>query len=202
MLTTDPIALLLGVAAASTTAAVSLPQVFRTARSSSTAGLSDVTWLIMALTFSSWLLWGVVSRDLFVIATNVAALPGALWVLWRIGRDGGLSLGRAALSGLLALLALSAQALAGPVASLLAVSSLTIATRAVQLVKVRAARDISGVSPYPWVVSVVSQACWLGYGMLTSNLVVAAHAPLGAAANLALLHALRRRRIELSDARM
>lgn len=147
MLASDPIALLLGAAAASTTAAVSLPQVFRTARSSSTAGLSDVTWLLMTLTFSSWLLWGVVSRDPFVIATNVAALPGALWVLWRIGVDGGLSLGRAALSGLLAFIALSAQALSGPFASLLAVSSLTVATRAVQLMKVRAARDISGMPP-------------------------------------------------------
>lgn len=30
----------------------------------------------------------------------------------------------------------------------------------------------------------ISQVCWLGYGMLTSNLVVTAHAPLGAVANL------------------
>lgn len=158
-------------------------------RLGSTSGLSGPTWVLLDLTFLVWLVWGIVSRDVFVASTNLVALPGGLWVLWRIFRDGGISF--LAICGVLAVgfALLSFQFLAGLDAMLVSVVMLTVLTRSLQIVKLRKVEDASGVSLFPWLVGAFSQVCWWWYGLEVGNFVVAAHAPVAVVANLVLVSA-------------
>lgn len=186
--------LLLGVVASLSTAAISLPQVARTLRVSSTAGVSGPMWLLLNLTFSVWLVWGVLSGDVFVVVTNLAALPGGLWVLWRVVRDGGLSWRSGVAALVFGVLLVPLQVLAGVGVSLVVVVMLTLVTRSLQGWKLFRSEDVSGVSLFPWLVGSFSQLCWLWYGLAVGNVVVAAHAPVAVAANMALVVAVVLRR--------
>lgn len=189
-----------GATAATLSGVFSLAQVFHIVRRRSTAGLSDVAWLLLGLTFAAWLAWGLLQADLYLIATNAVSLAGTLWVLRRIHTDSGIPPARVAATAAAVSAAFALQLLGGTVGALLAVLAITGFIRARQQRTTRNAPDLSGVALSPWVISSVAQVVWWVHGLSADKVVLVVHAPFAIAANLALLLTVRRRRHELAVA--
>jgi uncharacterized protein with PQ loop repeat len=104
-------------------------------------------------------------------------------------------------SGALAavLVAFGLQILGGAAGVLLAVLSITGYIRFRQQKTVRKAMDISGVALSPWVIPSVAQVMWCIYGLTAGKIVLAIHAPLAIASNLALMYTVWQRRRELES---
>ena len=175
-------------------ATLSFAQVRHIRASGSTAGLSDVSWLLLTLTYSSWLVFGVVNRDPYQIATNAFSLTGSLWVLARIHRDRRIPVGRIVVVAGVVLVSLLVQVFGGVAGSLVAVFGVTSAIRLWQQRTVRTAPDVTGVAIAPWLISSGAQVVWLAHGVAAGKLVVAAHAPFAIVTNLMLIAAVLRRR--------
>ncbi len=188
-----------GVLAAGLSGVFSLAQVLHIIRRKSTTGLSDVTWLLLVLTSTTWLAWGVLQADLYLISTNTASVAGASWVLWRIYRDERIAISKICRALAAVLVAFGLQILGGAAGALLAVLSITGYIRFRQQKTVRKAMDISGVALSPWVISSVAQVMWCVYGLTAGKIVLAIHAPFAIASNLALMYAVWQRRSELES---
>ncbi len=188
-----------GVLAATLSGAFSLAQVIHIARKRSTAGLSDVAWLLLGLTFATWLAWGLLQSDPYLIGTNAVSLAGTLWVLWRIHSDAGITLLRVFWAASATAVAFGLQLLGGTAGALLAVLAITGYIRARQQRTTRTAPDLSGVALSPWLISSVAQVVWCAHGLAAGKVVLVVHAPFAIVANVALLLTVRRRRRVLAD---
>lgn len=187
-----------GVLAATLSGAFSLAQVFHIVRKRSTAGLSDAAWLLLGLTFATWLVWGVLRADPYLIATNTASLTGALWVLWQIHCNAGIALAKVVRASVAVVAAFGLQLLGGTAGALLAVLTITGYIRARQQRTTRAAPDLSGVALSPWIISSVAQVVWWVHGLAAGKIVLVVHAPFAIAANVALMLTVQRRRHALA----
>lgn len=183
-----------GVVAAALSGMFSLAQVFHIWKKRSTAGLSDVSWLLLCLTFTAWLTWGVLRADPYLIATNAASLLGTTYVLWAIRRDAGLPLRRVAGTVVVAGVAFALQVAGSTAGALVGVLCITGFIRRRQQRTVRQALDLSGVALSPWLISSVAQVVWFIHGVSAGKLVLAAHAPFAIAANTVLLWSVIQRR--------
>ena len=188
-----------GVLAAALSGVFSLAQVIHIVRKRSTAGLSDVAWLLLVLTFATWLVWGLLQADPYLIATNTASLTGALCVIWRIHRNSHIALTKVIWAAAAVATAFGLQILGGTVGALLAVLAITGYIRARQQKTTRTAADLSGVSLSPWVVSSAAQVLWWVHGLTAGKVVLVVHAPFAIVTNVALLLTVRRRRRELKS---
>jgi hypothetical protein len=180
--------------AAAVSATLSFAQVRHIRASGSTAGLSDVSWLLLTLTYSSWLVFGVVNRDPYQLATNTLSLTGSLWVLARIKRDRRIPVGRIIAVAGVVLASVLLQVFAGIIGSFVAVFGVTSSIRLWQQRTVRSAPDVTGVAIAPWLISSGAQVIWFAHGVAAGKLVVVAHAPFAVVTNLALIAAVLRRR--------
>lgn len=188
-------AVLCGFAGAVLSGSFSLTQVVRIARARTTAGLSEISWLLLALTFGTWLSWGILTHDPYQIVPNATSFVGAVWVLWRIHCDRPIRWRAAAATAAAVVLAFALQRLGGLLGALAAVFTVTGVIRARQVAAVRGASDISAVTLMPWLISSTAQVFWFIYGLSAARWVVALHAPYAIATNLLLiLQVLRRRR--------
>lgn len=79
------VSLLSGAVAADLSGFSSLAQAFHVVRARSTAGLSDVSWLLLGLSAAAWLTWGLLSYDPYLICSNTPSL--AVAALKRIHDD-------------------------------------------------------------------------------------------------------------------
>jgi uncharacterized protein with PQ loop repeat len=187
-----------GVLAAALSGVFSLAQVVHIVRKRSTAGLSDVAWLLLGLTFATWLAWGVLQSDPYLIATNTASLAGTLWVLWRIHSDSRITPLRVFWASAAVATAFGLQLLGGTAGALLAVLAITGYIRARQQRTTRTAPDLSGVAMSPWVISSVAQVVWWAHGLAAGKVILMVHAPFAIVANIALLLTVHRRRHRLA----
>lgn len=192
-----PLDVLSGAVAAALSGVFSLAQVFHIWKKRSTAGLSDVSWLLLGLTFTAWLTWGALRADPYLIATNSVSLLGTAYVLWKIHRDSGIPVRRALGTALAASTAFAVQVLGGTAGALLGVLCITGFIRGRQQRTARNAPDLSGVALSPWVISSIAQVVWFVHGLSAGKVVLAVHAPFAIATNTALLWGVVRRRREL-----
>jgi len=71
----------LGLLAAACTTAAFVPQVVRAARTRRTRDISLGMYAVLCLGLFLWLVYGLILRDLPLIAANAVSLTLALWVL-------------------------------------------------------------------------------------------------------------------------
>jgi uncharacterized protein with PQ loop repeat len=171
------IGLALGYLGAALGVAMVVPQIMRTMRDRSVPGVSALSWSLTALACSTWLLYGVRTRELPQIPGNVLMVSGAVLIALAVPS------GRrvATRAGLLAAAALLLLVLA-VVAPLAVISGVAIAMAIVstmpQTIKslLRKNVAVSAVSPMSWVLRIVSQASWLSYAITLHDMTVAVSA--------------------------
>lgn len=183
-----------GVVASCISGVFSLAQVFHVVRRRSVAGLSDVSWLLLALSFATWLSFGLLTGDPYQVATNFPSLLGSLWVVWQIHKQFPIKSSNLLLTGAFAGGSLLLQIVGGVPGSLAAVLAVTGFVRFRQQRQIRSAPDVTGVAMSPWVVSSVAQVFWITHGWLTGNAVLLVHAPFAILINVLLLVEVHRRR--------
>lgn len=185
-----------GWTAATLSGAISIPQLVRTLRTRSVAGLSLLTWQTLLIAGLSWLGHGMLVGSAQIIVPNAILLGGATAVLSQLQRH---RMHRWwtvwPLPVIYAATAVSLDFQVGPAAFALMMGLPAVGGQVVQLRAIRTAADVSGVSPVMLGVNAAAQLFWCAYGLLVADVAVIWVAiPLAVVmfANLAAL-ALRRR---------
>lgn len=153
--------------------AMVVPQILRTLRDRRVPGVSALSWALMAIACTAWLLYGIRTAEIPQIPGNVLLVSGAVVVALLVPsrtsqpvRALGLAVAGVFL-GVLAFLA-PAAAIGGIGGAIGVVSGLP------QLVRsARRTAAVSAVSPLAWGLRSVSQACWLSFALLLDDVVVA-----------------------------
>lgn len=186
-----------GVLAASLSGLFTLAQVIHIVRRRSTAGLSDVAWLLLVLLFATLLVWGLLQADPYLISTSAVSLTGALWVIWRIHRNSHIAMTKVVWASAAVAAAFGLQVLGGTAGALISVLTITGYIRARQQKTARTATDLSGVALAPWVISSAAQVLWFAHALAAGKVVVVVNSQFAFAANVVLLLTIQRRRREL-----
>ena len=158
--------------------AMVVPQILRTLRDRRLAGVSALSWALMAIACATWLLYGIRTAELPQIPGNVLLVSGAVVVVLLVPSRTSQpvrALGLAVAGALLGVLALVAPpAVIGGIGGAIGVVS-----GLPQLLRsARRTAAVSAVSPLAWGLRVASQACWLGFALLLHDVVVALSATL------------------------
>jgi uncharacterized protein with PQ loop repeat len=168
------VALALGWAATACVIGLHLPQVWRTCVRGLTAGVPSArAWVAMAVSVV-WLGYGLYGGGVVQVVLNGTTLVLNALLLSRLlpGRGGRPALGGAALVVLCAL----AVVVLGERSGLVAVGVLGAVAGTViyvpQLLALRRAHAVDGVSPVSLWLQACSGSCWLGYGLLRHEPVV------------------------------
>ena len=164
----------LGYLGAALGVAMVVPQIARTMRDRSVPGVSALSWSLMALACTSWLLYGVRTSELPQIPGNVLLVSGAAFIALAAPSRASVRSRAAVLVaagvGLLLLAVLAPSAAIGAVA--IGIALISTVPQTIKSVARRGAA-VSAVSPLSWLFRVASQACWLAYAIAVGDMTVA-----------------------------
>jgi len=156
--------------------AMVVPQIVRTYRFRSMAGVSAMSWALTALSCCTWLLYGVRTGELPQIPGNVLLVGGAVVVVLAVPSAATPTARAARLAAGGLALALAAAVLPAVVLGLIGFA-LGVVSGLPQLARsLRRSSAVSAVSPLTWALRVASQACWLSYALVLHDVVVAVSA--------------------------
>jgi uncharacterized protein with PQ loop repeat len=165
-----------------------IPQIVRTLANRRLTGVSALSWGLLVFSCSGWLLYGIKLREIVQIPGNVLLVSGAVAVVLLVP-----SRVPSAIRALALATGLSAYALLATVVPADAVVVFAIAIgqasaipQVVQSVR-RSSHERSAVSLSTWRMRVASQACWLGFALLTHEWVVLASALITQTCNVSIL---------------
>ena len=188
---------LFGLTAAVLSGTFPLGQVAHIAKNRTVAGLSDTSWLLLTLTFATWLTWGTLQHDPYLTWTNAASLTGAIYVLWKIHHTTPIPAHRLAGAALCVTTAFATQKLAGTTGAIISVYTITALIRTRQQHTTKTATDLGGITLTPWAISTLAQTAWLAHGIGAHKPILIAHAPFAIATNIALMTTITKRRTQL-----
>jgi uncharacterized protein with PQ loop repeat len=153
--------------------AMVVPQILRTLRDRSVPGVSALSWSLMALACTSWLLYGVRTTELPQIPGNVLLVSGAVVIAFAAPSRVPVrirAVGLVAAGAVLVLLAvLAPSSVIGAVAI-----SIGLVSTVPQTFKSLARRGaaVSAVAPLSWLLRIASQSCWLIYAIAVGDVTV------------------------------
>ncbi len=146
--------------------AMVVPQMVRTMRNRTMPGVSALSWGLLALTCTAWLLYGVRTGEVPQIPGNVLLVSGAVVIALAV--PSARTVGARAAGLLVAALALVGLAVVAPLEVIGAVAlGGALVSSVPQTIKSLARKDasVSAVSPLSWVLRIASQSCWLTYAL-------------------------------------
>lgn len=208
---------LLGLLSATFSIALMWPQVWLSCVNRRTNGLSATACWLTTVLCGSWLLYGVLVRDITQIATNAvtcaanAAVLGALLVtqpalrrrrtlLTTAGGAAALAAAAVAAATVAALPTVPAVAVAGLFGAV--VSSVNIIACLPQPLTLlrKPNQDLSGLSPARWWLTATSATSWTAYGCVTGQVAVWTSSAVGLVCALVVCGVLTRRRLSATAA--
>lgn len=163
---------LLAYLGASIGASFAVLQVHRTITTRTTQGLSTLSFVAMSLNTGCWLAYGIVHRIPQQLLSNTPWFVMVLILGWFFARDGRLPLTLGlGIPPLLLALGLVANSLSNGVMAPLALA-LTLLTCVPQLLVSLRSTTHAGVSRTAWIASTLAGACWLLYGVGSTDVPV------------------------------
>lgn len=161
-----------GVCAAILETAPSLLQSAHTLKSRSTSGLSPITSTAWAWSWATWIVYGVVIRDLPVFLHNTLGFASSILVVLVLTNNRMVRLRMAMCVGLMYAV-LSVFILANPLWGAVALSAADVFMSVPQLRKALKESDLSGLSRASWWLGVLTDLCWASYAVLSGHPVAA-----------------------------
>jgi uncharacterized protein with PQ loop repeat len=153
--------------------AMVVPQMARTLRNRTMPGVSALSWGLLALTCTAWLLYGVRTGELPQIPGNILMVSGAMVIALAV--PSARAVGARAAGLLAAALVLVGLAVVAPVEVIGALAlGGALVSSVPQTIKSLARKDAtqSAVSPLSWVLRIASQSCWLAYALAVHDTTV------------------------------
>lgn len=174
--------------------AMVVPQIVRTYRNRTLPGVSAMSWALMALSCSTWMLYGIRTAELPQIPGNVLLVTGAVVVTLAVPSRFDARSRAATLAGAAALLVAAGFTLPAPAVGFVGFGIGMISGLPQIVVSLTRRSGDSALSLTTWALRVASQACWLFYALALGDIVVAISASfLLASAALVLVTELVRR---------
>jgi uncharacterized protein with PQ loop repeat len=150
-----------------------VPQMLRTLRNRTMPGVSALSWGLLSLTCTAWLLYGVRTGEVPQIPGNVLLVSGAVVIALAVPSARTV---RARAAGLLAAaFVLVLLAVVAPVEVIGAIAlSGALVSSVPQTITSLTRKDAtrSAVSPLSWVLRIASQTCWLTYALALHDVTV------------------------------
>jgi uncharacterized protein with PQ loop repeat len=143
-----------------------IPQITRTLRDRTVPGVSALSWALTALACTSWLLYGVRTRELPQIPGNVLLVTGAVFIVLVVPSAVSPGARAARLAGAALTVAVLVPIVPPAVIGFIALSIGLVSAlpQAMRSLGPRPPGE-SAVSVLTWFLRVGSQACWLGYAI-------------------------------------
>lgn len=173
-----------------------LLQLAHVRRSGSAEGVSDVAWLLTAMSAATWLAYAVAAHDTWQVVVNTVVLAVAARLLAVMHRAHPLAARHVVAVTTVAAAGALATSSGSAVAATVAVYAATVVVCGHQLLMVLRAPDTTGVSAAPWFANAAASALWAVYGVGTHQTVLEVHAPFSSVVclGLAVTVVARRRR--------
>lgn len=166
--TGEVLSVLFGLAGSATSASISLPQAIRSIRHP-TVGVSSVTFQLITSTSITWTSYAIAEHLWLLAAGNIVLAISSFVVLWSLHRDGAKILDLTYVFAPVMVIAVIVGWL-DPVWLGWLAGAISVALRFPQLRLVKVAESIHGVSIHTWMVMTMTNACWLGYGLLHDDI--------------------------------
>jgi uncharacterized protein with PQ loop repeat len=150
-----------------------IPQIVRTFRNRTLAGVSAVTWALTALSCLTWMLYGVRSGEVPQIPGNILIVTGAAVIVLAVPSAMSRSMRAIGLAGPAALLVGLATVLPPPVIGFVAFG-IGLISAVPQTIRslTRPQPQTSAVSVLTWVLRAASQISWLFYALVLHDITV------------------------------
>ena len=167
-----------GVVAALITIVFPWPQLLRSIRLRTAAGVSGASWLMMFFAISGWALYGIEHNDRYQQISSALTLPAVCGVLCIIHRSQGLSSKHAGYTMTATGLGVLAVAFGGGVGSAVVVLGASLLIGCTALASVLSSRVPIGFSAASLNISSLAQVAWLTHAILSNKWVIATNAVL------------------------
>ena len=171
-----PIASTSGAVAAAITILFPWPQLLRSIRLRTAAGVSGASWLMMFFAISGWALYGIEHSDRYQQISSALTLPAVCGVLCVIHRSQGISVKHAGYTMAAPGLGVLTVAFGGGIGSAIVVLGTSLLIGCTALSSVLSSRVPIGFSAASLNISSLAQVAWLMHAFLSDKWVVAVHA--------------------------
>ena len=165
-----------GAVAAAITILFPWPQLLRSIRLRTAAGVSGASWLMMFFAISGWALYGIEHSDRYQQISSALTLPAVCGVLCVIHRSQGISVKHAGYTMAATGLGALTVAVGGGIGSAVVVLGTSLLIGCTALSSVLSSRVPIGFSTASLNISSLAQVAWLMHAFLSEKWVVAAHA--------------------------
>ncbi len=171
-----PLASTSGAVAAAITILFPWPQLLRSIRLRTAAGVSGASWLMMFFAISGWALYGIEHSDRYQQISSALTLPAVCGVLCVIHRSRGISVKHAGYTMAATGLGVLTVAFGGGIGSAIVVLGTSLLIGCTALSSVLSSRVPIGFSAASLNISSLAQVAWLMHALLSDKWVVAVHA--------------------------
>ena len=171
-----PLASTFGAVAAAITILFPWPQLLRSIRLRTAAGVSGASWLMMFFAISGWALYGIEHSDRYQQISSALTLPAVCGVLCVIHRSQGISVKHAGYTMAATGLGVLTVAFGGGIGSAIVVLGTSLLIGCTALSSVLSSRVPIGFSAASLNISSLAQVAWLMHAFLSDKWVVAVHA--------------------------
>ena len=171
-----PLASTFGAVAAAITILFPWPQLLRSIRLRTAAGVSGASWLMMFFAISGWALYGIEHSDRYQQISSALTLPAVCGVLCVIHRSRGISVKHAGYTMAATGLGVLTVAFGGGIGSAIVVLGTSLLIGCTALSSVLSSRVPIGFSAASLNISSLAQVAWLMHALLSDKWVVAVHA--------------------------
>ena len=165
-----------GAVAAAITILFPWPQLLRSIRLRTAAGVSGASWLMMFFAISGWALYGIEHSDRYQQISSALTLPAVCGVLCVIHRSRGISVKHAGYTVAATGLGVLTVAFGGGIGSAIVVLGTSLLIGCTALSSVLSSRVPIGFSAASLNISSLAQVAWLMHAFLSDKWVVAVHA--------------------------
>ena len=172
-----------GAVAAAITILFPWPQLLRSIRLRTAAGVSGASWLMMFFAISGWALYGIEHSDRYQQISSALTLPAVCGVLCVIHRSRGISVKHAGYTMAATGLGVLTVAFGGGIGSAIVVLGTSLLIGCTALSSVLSSRVPIGFSAASLNISSLAQVAWLMHAFLSDKWVVAVHAVVVVALN-------------------
>jgi uncharacterized protein with PQ loop repeat len=190
----------LGYLGASLGVAMVLPQIARTLRHRHLAGVSVLSWFLLCIACTSWLMYGIRAHETVQIPGNILLVSGGIVVVLLVPSSLSVAARAAllavAMSAVVTFAMLTPQHAPGMLGFGIGIFSVLPQLRASFS---RSFTGPSAVSIPTWVMRTASQASWLAFAIITGDIVVLISAVWTMSVNAAVLSAELRRARRAAD---
>ncbi len=171
-----PLASTSGAVAAAITILFPWPQLLRSIRLGTAAGVSGASWLMMFFAISGWALYGIEHSDRYQQISSALTLPAVCGVLCVIHRSQGISVKHAGYTMAATGLGVLTVAFGGGIGSAVVVLGTSLLIGFTALSSVLSSKVPIGFSAASLNISSLAQVAWLMHAFLSDKWVVAVHA--------------------------